>query len=201
MQPENKHRPLIEAYNQIESNTHIYNSREKSEYQLNILLYLIQVFSRAEDEANFNKYLKKHFEILSLISNENQITNANRILQMLKLIVKSTANSPSSGKFDAVCFQYLNNIEKFYSEFFELTPEALNDKLQEVNFIFGDFYYCASHMLKNINIDDSVVSMMLASRIYYYNLGVLSQNYKETNLFISRRIHETTFNSLDGESK
>lgn len=159
------------------------------------------MFSRAEDEANLNKHIKKLFEILISISKENQIIYANKILQMLKLIVKSTANSPSSGKFDSLCYQYLNIVEKFYSEFFELTPQALNEKLHEVNFIFADFYFCAAHMLKNINIDDSVVSMMLANRIYYFKLGALSQNFKETGLFISGRIDKTTLNNLDGESK
>ena len=159
------------------------------------------MYSRAEDETNFNKYFKKYFEILSTISKENRIIYANKILQMLKLIVKSTANSPSSGKFDTLCFQYLNKIENFYSEFFELTPEILNDKLHEINFVFADFYFCAAHMLKNINIDDSVVSMMLASRIYQYKLGSLSQNYKEASFFISSRIDKTSLNNLDGESK
>jgi len=201
LQPENKQKPLIEAFNLIESNVFIYNSREKSEYQLNIMLYLLQVFSKAEDEANFNKYFNKYLEILNTISKENRIIYANKILAMLKLIVKSSANSPTAGKFDTLCYQYLNKIENFYSEFFQLTPEILNDNLQDVNFIFSDFYYCAAQMLKDINIDDSVVSMMLANRIYQFRLGVLSQNFKETSFFISNRIDKTTLNNLDGESK
>ena len=165
------------------------------------MLYLLQVFSKAEDEPNFNKYFNKYLEILNTISKENRIIYANKILAMLKLIVKSSANSPTAGKFDTLCYQYLNKIENFYSEFFQLTPEILNDNLQDVNFIFSDFYYCAAQMLKDINIDDSVVSMMLANRIYQFRLGVLSQNFKETSFFISNRIDKTTLNNLDGESK
>lgn len=200
LQPENKHKPLIEAYNLIESTSLITNSREKSEYQLNLLLYLVQVFSRAEDEKNLTKYFKKYLEILNTISKENRIVYANRILKLLKLIVKSNANSPSANKYDILCYQHLNKIEKIYTDFFEITPEFLNDKLFEMNFIFSDFYFCAAHMLKEINIDDSVVSMVLANQIYYHKLGALSQSYKETSLFISSNKDKTSLDNLDGES-
>jgi len=177
------------------------NSREKSEYLLNLTLYLIQVFSRAEDDINLNKHLKNFFEILNTMSIENQIFHSNNTLQMLKMVVKASVNSPSSGKFEFLFYQYLNKIEKFYSDFFELNQDILNNKTQEVNFIFGDFYYCASHLMRNINLDDSVLLMILANRIYYYKLGSLSQNFKETNLYIKSKIDKTSLNNLDGESK
>ncbi len=200
LQAENKHKPLIEAYNLLDKYSYINNTREKFQYKLDIILYLIQVFTRAEDEENLIKYLRKYFEILNKISKDDQIVYSNRLLKMLKLLVKTNANSSSSGKFDHLCAKYLNKVEKFYSEFFELTPEILNEKLLDVNYIFSDFYYCAAHLLKNVNLDDSVLSMILANKIYEYKLGGLSENFKETNMFIASKIDRTNLNNLDGES-
>lgn len=200
LQPENKHKPLYEAYNLIESNPFIYNSREKSEYQLNIIAYLLQVFSRADDQANFNKYFDKFFEILKTISKEKRIVYANRTLQMVKLIVKANTNSSYSEKFYETCLEKVMEQETFYIEFFELTPEILNDKLHEVNFIFSDYYYCIAHMLEDVDIDDSVIAMVVANHIYKHKLGTLSENFKESMSFINARAHKTSYDNVDGES-
>lgn len=202
LQPDNKHKPLIDAYNSIKANDHLSTfAKEKIEYEVDLVLYLLQVFARAEDESNFNKYLKKYIDLLNLLSKDDKIFYINKILLMIKLIVKSTQNCTNPGKIYYACFEYLNQIEKFYSEFFELTPDVLNNKLNTLNFIFSDFYYCAAHLLKNINIDDSVVSMMIANRIYYHKLGALSKSFKETSIFIDDNVDKSNIKSPDGETK
>lgn len=87
---------------------------------------------------------------------------------------------------DKYVYDYLNTIESFYSAFFDLTPEILDKKINEVNYIFSDFYYCAAHLVKAYKLEDSFLCMDLANKIYFNKLGGLSENFKESNNFLNK---------------
>ena len=181
---ENKHKVLIECYNQLESNKFILNTKEKKLYKLNLTLSLILVFTRAEDETNFNKYFKKYFELLNKISTKDQIFYVNRVMKLIHDIVEISSCSKTAGKYEDALYDYMIYVENYYLNFYSLDKEKLNNHIDKVNYIFGDFYYTGALIMKEVNIDDSIVSMNLANQIYYYKLGELSQIFKESRNYI-----------------
>ncbi len=181
---ENKHKPILECFSQFESNKLLLNTKEKKVYKLNLLLSLIKIYTRAEDFENFNKFFKRYFEVLNKICNKEEIFYINRTMKLIHEIVLISSYSKNGGIYENAIYDYMKYVENFYVKFHSLDQKKLTENIENLNYVFGNFYFTAAYIMKEINVDDSIVAMNLANQIYYYKLGTLSHNFKESRNFI-----------------
>jgi hypothetical protein len=174
----------LECFSQFESNKLLLNTKENKVYKLNLLLSLIKIYTRAEDFENFNKYFKRHFEVLNKLCNKEQIFYINRVMKLIYEIVLISTYSKNGGTYENAIYDYMKYVENFYIKFHNLDQSKLTENIEKLNYVFGNFYFTAALIMKEINVDDSVVAMNLANQIYFYKLGNLSYNFKDSRNFL-----------------